>query len=76
MVRAYTIAAAVLLLLACGRPSAAEIKAIVEAEEDVYRYKDANNGSGPSWCFGSTCIIRSGDDMLVSGIEKIAGATP
>jgi len=57
-------------------PAAAAISPTVEVEEDVYRYEDADNGSGPFWCFGSTCIIRSNQDVWVSGFEKIAGVNP
>ena len=49
---------------------------VVEVEEEVYRYDNANNGAGPFWCFGSTCIARAGDDVLVSGLEVIKGAKP
>ncbi len=52
------------------------VKVTVEAEEDVYRYENPDNGSGPFWCFGSTCIIRHGETVLVSGVEKIADAKP
>ena len=30
----------------------------VEAEETLYEYLPANNGAGPLWCYGSTCIVR------------------
>jgi len=48
----------------------------VEAEEDVYSFTPANNGAGPTWCFGSTCLVRSGEDTFASGIETIADAKP
>jgi len=48
----------------------------VEVEEDVYRPRGANNGSGPMWCFGSTCIARVGDTVYASGIEVIPDAKP
>ena len=34
------------------------LRPIVEAEEDVYTSTPANNGAGPTWCHGSTCLVR------------------
>ncbi len=48
----------------------------VEIEEDVYDYKPANNGAGPMWCHGSTCLVRVGDGLFASGLETIAAAKP
>src|SRR5437867_22880 len=42
---------------------------VVEVEEDVYTFDPANNGAGPMWCAGSTCIVRAGDDVFASGLE-------
>jgi len=42
---------------------------VVEVEEIVTQYAPANNGAGPMWCFGSTCVVRHGDDVYVSAIE-------
>jgi hypothetical protein len=49
---------------------------VVEVEEDVYTYKPADNGSGPMWCSGSTCLVRIGEDVFASGIETLEGARP
>jgi len=49
---------------------------VVEAEEDLYIYVGANNGAGPMWCFGSTCVARVGDKTFASGLETIEGAKP
>ncbi|OHB77130.1 MAG: hypothetical protein A2W31_02935 [Planctomycetes bacterium RBG_16_64_10] len=49
---------------------------VVAAEEEVYRFEPANNGAGPMWCHGSTCIVRSGARVLASGIETLAAAKP
>ncbi|MGE5612003.1 MAG: hypothetical protein ACM359_22340, partial [Bacillota bacterium] len=54
----------------------AELRAVVEAEEEVYRPQDANNGAGPFWCFGSSCIARLGDDVFVSGLETLKDVKP
>jgi hypothetical protein len=48
----------------------------VLAEETVYTYEPANNGAGPLWCYGSTCIVRVRGDVFVSGLETIRGAKP
>jgi hypothetical protein len=48
----------------------------VEIEEDVYSYEPADNGAGPLWCQGSTCLVRIGDDLVASGLETIKGAKP
>ena len=38
----------------------------VLAEEDVFVFQYPNNGAGPLWCYGSTQIVREGDDVYVS----------
>jgi len=48
----------------------------VEVQESVYTYEPANNGAGPMWCYGSTCIARVGDDVFVSGLETLADQKP
>ncbi len=55
---------------------AAELAPVVEIEEDVYSYTNANNGAGPMWCGGSTCLVRSGDHVFASGLETVADAKP
>jgi hypothetical protein len=54
-----------------GRPNP-----IVEIEEEVYTYEPANNGAGPLWCGGSTCLVRIGNDVFASGIETLKNAKP
>ncbi len=46
------------------------------AEEEVYEFEPMNNGSGPMWCRGNTCIVRVGDLAAASGMETIKGASP
>jgi hypothetical protein len=48
----------------------------VEVQEDVYRYVAADNGAGPLWCHGSTCIVRIGADVYASGLETIPDRKP
>ena len=55
---------------------AADLAPVVEIEEDVYTYTNANNGAGPMWCGGSTCLVRSGDHLFASGLETVADAKP
>lgn len=49
---------------------------VVEVEEELYRYEPANNGAGPMWCSGSTCVVRVGDVVYAAGLETLAGAKP
>src|SRR6185369_9902893 len=39
-------------------------------------YENANNGAGPLWCHGSTCLVRIGRDVFASGLETIKNAKP
>lgn len=55
---------------------AASLAPIVETEEDVYTYANANNGAGPMWCSGSTSLVRTGDHLFASGLETVADAKP
>src|SRR5439155_23728399 len=48
----------------------------VELEEDVYSYEPSNNGAGPMWCSGSTCLVRIGDDVFASGLETLKDCKP
>ena len=54
----------------------AALQPVVEMEEEVYRYEPANNGAGPMWCHGSTCLVRIGDELFASGLETLPGAKP
>ncbi len=48
----------------------------VEAQYQVYEPGNANNGAGPMWCFGSTCLARLGEDIFASGLEVIPDQKP
>jgi hypothetical protein len=66
-----------LLLLFGGTVrSAPAWQPVVEVEEDVYTYAPADNGAGPLWCSGSTCLVRSGGQVLASGLETLKGLKP
>src|SRR5262249_39815404 len=47
----------------------ATVTPVVEIEEDVYSYSNADNGAGPMWCHGSTCLVRVGDHLFETGLE-------
>lgn len=49
---------------------------VVEAEETVYTNEPANNGAGPMWCSGSTCLVRAGQTVYASGLETLKGEKP
>lgn len=67
-----------LLLLAVlgGLANAATLAPVVETEEDLYQYTNADNGAGPMWCHGSTCLVRAGGHLFASGLETVSGAKP
>ena len=65
-----------LLTFAPMAMSQSPLRPTVEIEEDVYRYEPANNGAGPMWCHGSTCLVRIGEDLFASGLETLRGAKP
>ncbi len=72
------------LLFSCIAIPAAEtaprpnqsFEAQVEIEEDVYTYKSPDNGAGPLWCQGSTCLTRLGTDVFASGLETLSEVKP
>lgn len=61
---------------ACGAEAAQEPRPVVEVEEVVYRPEPADNGAGPMWCHGSTCLVRVGEDVFASGIETLKDVKP
>ncbi len=66
----------IMLVSAATAATGPAFRPIVEVEEDVYRYEPADNGAGPLWCQGSTCLARAGDELFASGLETIKGAKP
>lgn len=65
-----------LLLISCSGGRTPTFKIKVETEEIVYEYVNPDNGSGPMWCHGNTCIVRFGDHLVVSGMETIDDMLP
>lgn len=53
-----------------------DLQVVVEAELPVYRYEPANNGAGPLWCAGSTCLVRTGEKVFASGLETLPDRPP
>jgi hypothetical protein len=49
---------------------------LLEIEEDIYEYKQANNGAGPQWDLGSTNIVRLENDVFISGLDLIPDVKP
>ena len=49
---------------------------VVEVQEDVYQYEAADNGAGPLWCFGSSCLVRTANGLFASGLETLQDAKP
>jgi len=58
------------------QPERARLRPVVEVEEDVYRFTPANNGAGPMWCSGSTCLVRTGGKLFASGVETLPDCKP
>jgi len=58
------------------RAQAVGLRPVVEVEEQVYQYEPANNGAGPMWCRGSTCIVRIKGRVFASGIETLKQFKP
>ena len=54
-----------------GGVGAEPLAAVVEVEDEVYRFEAANNGAGPMWCSGSTCLVRVQDRLFASGLETL-----
>lgn len=52
------------------------VKPVVEVEEDLYTYKPADNGAGPMWTAGNTCIVRVGKAVIASGLDTLADYKP
>ena len=64
------------LLMSCSGSNEPAFTVSVEAEEIVYKYEPPDNGSGPMWCHGNTCIVRFGDILVVSGMETLEDVMP
>lgn len=45
-------------------------------EEDVYPVPAADNGAGATWCYGSTPLVRLGDNVFVTELAVVPDAKP
>ncbi len=72
----FSVFAAVLIDAATAAEPVSRDGPFVEIEEEVYAFEPANNGAGPMWCFGNTCIVRDGDRVFASGLHTIEMAKP
>lgn len=70
---ALCLTGAICIMDARGAPA---LQPVVEAQYQVYETGNANNGSGPMWCYGSTCLVRLGKEAFASGLDLIPGAKP
>ena len=71
--------AGLLLFVALSAPLAdaqTPLAPVVEVEDEVYRFEGANNGAGPMWCSGSTCLVRVQDRVFASGLETLPQFPP
>ena len=63
-----------LVFSACSQRETFKVK--IEAEESLYTYEPANNGAGPMWTHGNTCIVRYKDKVFASGLETLKDVKP
>lgn len=72
----YRALLAVHFSLICSLVAADAPRVVVVAEETIYEYTNADNGSSPLWAFGATSIVRRGDDVYFCATEFLPEATP
>ncbi len=72
MKRIFTLLALTLLLT----PSAMPLAVQMEVEEEMYRFTNPNNGSGPMWSHGNTGITLLDGTPWVSQMETGEGVPP
>lgn len=56
--------------------AAQTVEPTVRVEEEVYRFEPANNGAGPMWCAGNTCIVRHDDQVFASALHTLSDVKP
>ncbi len=66
----------ILLLSAIYSSAPDEFEVSVLTEETVYKFEPPENGAGPMWAHGNTCIVRYGDKVIASGMETLPGVKP
>lgn len=76
MMRSWTTLIGAIALLACSAAHPDAPRAVVQAEETIYVYTNANNGASPLWTFASDTLVRHGDDVYFCATEFLPEATP
>ncbi len=54
----------------------AAVEPVVEVEEEVYNFVPADNGAGPTWCFGAPILVRAGETLFATGLETLPDVKP
>lgn len=67
-----------MVLMAVAFPVRAERppRPVTEIEEDIVTVAPPNNGSGPTWCYGSPVLVRNGGRIFASIPETGEDAPP
>ncbi len=76
MARMLLMLICLVVILAARRSGAAAPRAVIQAEETIHTWTNAGNGSSPLWTYGSSTLVRRGDDLFFSAIELIPDARP
>ena len=45
-------------------------------EENVYPFPSTNDGAGATWCYGSTPLVRVGDDIFITELAVLSATRP
>jgi hypothetical protein len=76
MIRLLMLCVVAMFAMVSWSTAAELLKPVVEIEETVYTYESSNNGSFPLWTYGSTVLVRRGDNLFFSATETIPEAEP
>ena len=49
---------------------------VVQTQYQVYELASPDNGAGPMWCYGSTCLARLGQNVFASGLQLVPNQKP
>ncbi len=69
-------AACALCAIGCLAAGHAQLRPVVEVEETIYTYTNAQNGSSPLWAYGCNAMVRRGDDLFFNATRLIPDAQP
>ncbi len=62
------------IVLLVGVAHADAPRAVVQAEETICTYTNADNGASPLWTFASDTLVRRGEDVYFNATELVPGA--